>query len=402
VEPALPDHRELCLRCRRPRSACWCHALKPISSQTHVVFIQHPREARVPVSTCRMAHLSLPNSELHVGLGAAGDAHLEALCREPDTAVLFPSVGAQDVDGLAHAPRTLIVVDGTWSNAKKVVEKCPVLSKLPRLSFKPAQPGNYRIRKEPNEHALSTIEAVAHVLERLERRPGGFVPLLSAFDAMVEKQLEYVHGNEGGSRHKHKRARNSVKVDPCAELKSRALDLVVVFGEANAWPMDAPNRPPVDDPELIQLVAARVATGERFEGLLAPRRPLSPSVPFHLDLPFETIEAAAPRAAIMAAWRAFLRPTDLLVGWGGFCRDLLLQEGEAPRDFLDLRSVLARLQSGRPGSVESVAEKMGAVLPAGRGRAVRRLESLQAVCSAAVAGQISISRQGRREPRGQL
>ena len=55
---------------------CWCDALKPIDSRTRVVFIQHPRESRVPISTCRMAHRSLPNSELHIGLGAVGDASI--------------------------------------------------------------------------------------------------------------------------------------------------------------------------------------------------------------------------------------------------------------------------------------------------------------------------------------
>ena len=91
MDGAAPEFREVCLRCRRPKSVCWCAAVTPVPSQTRVVFIQHPREAKVPISTCRMAHLSLPNSELHVGLSAVGNASLEALCREEGVAVLFPS-----------------------------------------------------------------------------------------------------------------------------------------------------------------------------------------------------------------------------------------------------------------------------------------------------------------------
>lgn len=392
MEVAVPEHRELCLRCRRPRSVCWCDAVTQVPSATRVVFIQHPREAKVPISTCRMAHLSLPNSELHVALSAVGDPGLEALCAKPGgVAVLFPSESAVDVDELTHAPETLVVVDGTWSNAKKVVEKCPLLSKLPRLKFFPEQPGNYRIRKEPEAHCLATIEATAFVLERLEKAPGRFTPILSAFDAMVEKQLDYIRSNPAaGSRHKHRKLRNTVRVDPLAPLRDR--ELVVVFGEANAWPLCDPDRPLPDAPELVQLVAERVATGERFVQLLRPVRPLGPRVPQHLDVSAERILEAPPRAEVIAAWRRFVRPGDLQLGWGRFCRDLLEREGAAPTEFLNLRSVLGQLRQSPPGSVEELASSLGAKLPEGQGRALRRLDSLAAVTRALLEGRVAPAR----------
>ncbi len=387
MEVVAAEHREVCLRCRRPRSVCWCDAVTQVPSQTHVVFIQHPREAKVPISTCRMAHLSLPNSELHVGLTAVGVPALEALCAKPGVAVLFPSESATDVDDLTHPPATLVVVDGTWSNAKKVVEKCPLLSKLPRLKFFPDQPGNYRIRKEPEEHCLSTIEATAFVLERLEKTPGRFTPILTAFDAMVEKQLGYIAANPTtGTRHKNRKKRNTVRFDPTAALRDR--ELVVVFGEANAWPMCDPDRPMPDDPELVQLVAERVSTGERFVRLLKPKRPLGPRVPLHLDLSAETILAAEVRSEVVDAWQAFLRPGDLQLGWGDYCQDLLAREGVAPAEFINLRGVVARLRDFAPGSVESLAESYGAVLPVGNGRALRRLTSLAFVTRKVLEGGV--------------
>ena len=355
-----------------------------------MVFIQHPREAKVPISTCRMAHLSLPNSELHIGLSAVGNPALEALCAKPGVAVLFPSESATDVDALTVAPETLVVVDGTWSNAKKVVEKCPLLSKLPRLKFFPDQPGNYRIRKEPEAHCLATIEATAFVLGRLEKAPTRFTPILTAFDAMVEKQLDYIREHPVSTRHKNRKLRNTVKVDPTAVLRGR--ELVVVFGEANAWPMCDPDRPQPDAPELVQLVAERIGTGERFERLLKPIRPLGPRVPQHLDLTAEQIAHADERATVIAAWKQFIRPGDLQLGWGSFCRDLLEIEGATPEDFLNLRSVLARLVDGPPGSVEALAQSIGATLPDGRGRAMRRLVSLAFVTRATLEGKVAPTR----------
>lgn len=389
MEVAAAEYREVCLRCRRPRSVCWCDSVTQVPSQTRVVFIQHPREAKVPISTCRMAHLSLPNSELHVGLSAVGNPALEALCARGGVAVLFPSESATDVDALSEPPQTLVVVDGTWSNAKKVVEKCPLLSRLPRLKFFPDQPGNYRIRKEPEAHCLATIEATAFVLGRLEKAPARFTPILTAFDAMVEKQLDYIR-DTSASRHKNRKQRNTVRVDPTAVLRDR--DLVVVFGEANSWPMCDPDRPQPDDPELVQLVAERLATGERFERLLKPIRPLGPRVPQHLDLSAEEIGRADARAEVISAWKQFIRPGDLQLGWGSFCRDLLEREGVTPDDFLNLRSVLARLVDGPPGSVEALAESLGAALPEGRGRALRRLNSLAFVTRAAMESRVAPQR----------
>ena len=54
-----------------------------VDSRTRVVFLQHPRERRVAIGTARMAHLSLPNSELHIGVDFSGHARLEALAAHP-------------------------------------------------------------------------------------------------------------------------------------------------------------------------------------------------------------------------------------------------------------------------------------------------------------------------------
>lgn len=386
MDGAAPEFREVCLRCRRPRSVCWCAAVTPVPSQTRVVFIQHPREAKVPISTCRMAHLSLPNSELHIGTSAVGNAALEALCREDGVAVLFPSESAVDVEELSAPPKKLVVVDGTWSNAKKVVEKCPLLSTLPRLKFFPDKPGNYRIRKEPEAHCLATIEATAFVLEKLERAPERFTPILSAFEAMVEKQLGFIGGSNEGSRHKFRRQRNTVRVDAVEPLRDR--ELVVLFGEANAWPLCDDARPLPDDPELIQLVAERISTGERFVRLLKPARRLGPRVPGHLDVEASVIESATPRDEVFAAWRDFVREGDLFLGWGTYCRDLLAREGLAPAEFINLRATVARQTESSPGSVEELAAKLGHALPDGAGRGLRRLDALSTVTRALLDGRL--------------
>lgn len=386
MEAAPDPHRELCLRCRRPKRVCWCDAVTTVASKTRVVFIQHPREFKVPVSTCRMAHLSLPNSELHVALTATGSPSLEAVCARPGTAVLFPADDAADADTITTPPETLVVIDGTWSNARKVVNNCPLLSRLPRLAFRPEQKSRYRIRAEPDDDYVSTIEATAIVLEKLERSPGRYQPILSAFDAMVERQLEFAASTDRRTRHARKKARNSVKADPLAELLA-APSPVVVFGESNAWPLDAVDAPP-GEAELLQLVAWRLTTNERFEALLAPTRPLAPNVSVHLDLSAEQLREGEPRAAAIERFRSFVRPDDLLVGWGRYCHDLLTREQLELPAFFDVRARLCQLNAGRPGSVEACAARLARPLPEGRGRAARRLEAVAAVVEAARSGRV--------------
>ena len=203
---------------------------------------------------------------------------------------------------------------------------------------------------------------------------------------MVEKQLDYIRENPSSTRHQNRKQRNTVRVDPTEPLRGR--ELVVVFGEANAWPLCDPLRPQPDDPELVQLVAERISTGERFERLLRPVRPLGPRVPLHLDLSADEISRADEPATVIAAWKEFIKPGDLQLGWGSYCRDLLAREGAPPEAFLNLRSVLARLVDGAPGSVENLAESFGASLPVGRGRATRRLDSLAFMTRATLEGRV--------------
>lgn len=329
--------RELCPRCRRPSSVCWCAELVPVPSRTRVVFLQHPREARVGVSTCRMAHLSLPNSSMHVLWSPDQSPEFAAELADPDTYILFPAADAVDIATLPTPPRTLVVVDGTWSNAKKIVQRSALLQALPRVAFHPDFTSNYRIRREPAEHCLSTIEATAHALEHLEHAPGRYTPMLAAFTRMVDTQLEFRAHNHGQSRH-HKRHPAREKPDLLtpllAPLRAAWPHLVVFYVEHESPPNGG-------EPVLVELLAMRPATGERLH--------------VHARNPEERDHA-------QATWREFLGADAVLGGWGynGLNR-LRGAPGWAHAPLLDLRA-LRREALGRRS-----------MLPTGPDRAEQRL-----------------------------
>lgn len=218
--------RARCERCRRPAALCLCAHLASVESRTHVLILQYPDESRHALNTARLAALGLPNSQLWVGeyfpdlpnlieqsarvflLFPGADAiepkplnELEAndsrgaLCVEhvsqlhgTDAAEAGCSpTGTDSLKGPGN-PVVLIVPDGTWRKARKILHLNPVLQTLPRLTLNEGEPSRYRIRKAPHAAAVSTVEAITRTLSALEPEQD-FTPLLQPFDALIEQQI---------------------------------------------------------------------------------------------------------------------------------------------------------------------------------------------------------------------
>ncbi len=188
-----PPRRAVCERCARPRVVCYCAHLPTLPTRTRVLLLQHPRERNMAIGTARMAHLALPNSVLRIGVDFAADAVVTgAIAGAAPSYLLFPGPDARDV---AELPRdqalNLFVLDGTWWQAGKLLKSNPLLQRLPRVAFTPARPSDYRIRRQPAPFCVSTIEALAEVLNRLEQDRGPFEALLQPFRAMIDRQQWY-------------------------------------------------------------------------------------------------------------------------------------------------------------------------------------------------------------------
>ncbi len=198
--------RPTCRRCLRPEPFCVCAGLGPIPSRTRVVVLQHPREARLAICSARLTRVALENAELHRGVSFEDHPRVREVVAAPGTALLFP--GGTPADAAAAAPpRALVVVDGTWLQAEKMLEANPAVAALPRISIPPGHPSGYgELRREPAEGHLSTIEAVALALGALEGDPARFEPMGRAFRRMVELQLECSRGERRSPRHRPGRA----------------------------------------------------------------------------------------------------------------------------------------------------------------------------------------------------
>ena len=160
--------RARCERCARPQSYCLCHLIPSLPSRTRVLILQHPDEVGHALNTARLAALGLENAELLVGENFA-DLPLDPAYR---ACLLFPGEAAQPLP-LAplpsdERPLLLVVPDGTWRKARKLLHLNPWLTALPRVCLPSGLSSRYRLRKAPAEGALATIEAIVAALELQE------------------------------------------------------------------------------------------------------------------------------------------------------------------------------------------------------------------------------------------
>ncbi|QXI24204.1 DTW domain-containing protein [Pseudomonas iranensis] len=181
--------RAQCPRCLRPQTHCLCPLIPHLDSRTRVLVLQHPSEVSHALNTARLAALGLSNAELIVG---EVFEDLPKLLNRPgyQARLLFPAEDAQPLQVYVpnDQPMLLVVPDGTWRKARKMLHLNPLLAALPRVTLTEGGVSRYRLRKAPGPGALSTIEAIVQALETLEA-PTTFAPLLKPFEALIEGQI---------------------------------------------------------------------------------------------------------------------------------------------------------------------------------------------------------------------
>lgn len=184
--------RSQCPRCTRPSERCLCAHIPCLASQTRVLILQHPSEVGHALNTARLAALGLSNAELIVG--EVFDS-LPVLLQQPGyrACLLFPGEQAQPLMEFAlqhrEVPLLLVVPDGTWRKARKLLHVNPLLAALPRVVLPEGLQSNYRLRKAPMNGALSTVEAIVAALNSVEA-PSSFDALLKPFEVLIDGQIE--------------------------------------------------------------------------------------------------------------------------------------------------------------------------------------------------------------------
>jgi DTW domain-containing protein YfiP len=113
---------------------------------------------------------------------------------EQATALLFP---ANRVTIPVPRPARLVVPDGSWRQARRIIARFPEVQQLPRFSLPPPEATQRRMRRPPLAEGMSTIEAVARALAVLEGEHVA-VELEKLYTLHVERQLGTRRRNQRG------------------------------------------------------------------------------------------------------------------------------------------------------------------------------------------------------------
>src|SRR4030081_91733 len=187
---AIPD----CPSCQKPLPLCICDSITPIENRVSLLILQHPQEQDRALGTARLTALHFTNAVLKVGLswpslskalgrpvheplrGAVrylGSAKVADLDTKSDIVAINRKGEVEDHQrGILKDIEGVVLLDGTWSQAKALWWRNAWMLKCQRIILGPAQPSRYgKLRKEPRRDGLSTIEAAAMLLASLEKRP---------------------------------------------------------------------------------------------------------------------------------------------------------------------------------------------------------------------------------------
>ena len=165
TEADLPGR---CPRCYLVARYCLCAELPALDNRIEVVVLRHRMESLKSTNTGRIAALALKRCTL-LDYEVPGPEIDQAVRDHLDGAwLLFPET-AETLDRPVGTPERLVVLDGTWRQARRMVKRLPGVASLPRFSL-PLSAGSTapRLRYSPDPGNVSTLEAIGAALGLLE------------------------------------------------------------------------------------------------------------------------------------------------------------------------------------------------------------------------------------------
>jgi len=154
-----------CPRCLLQLEFCVCGVLPRVEARTEIVLIQHVTEKFMTSNTGRFAALVLAKSRVLAYGG--GEAFDPLPLRAPGSVLLYSS-GPAPARPLPFLPRRLIVLDGSFRQARRMYKRLPELRALPEFSLPAPDVVPTRLRRPTQPDGMSTIEAIAAALSLLE------------------------------------------------------------------------------------------------------------------------------------------------------------------------------------------------------------------------------------------
>ncbi len=172
-----------------PFSHCCCAWRPQVATQSGMCLVMHDIEALKPSNTGWLIADVVAQTTAFAWQRTEVDPALLALLADPQWQpyVVFPGEFVapervvQQVAPQSGKRPLFILLDATWTEARKMFRKSPYLASLPVLSLQPEQLSRYRLRRSKRDDHLCTAEVAALCLEL-----AGDSQAASALDAWLD------------------------------------------------------------------------------------------------------------------------------------------------------------------------------------------------------------------------
>ncbi|HZH02823.1 MAG TPA: tRNA-uridine aminocarboxypropyltransferase [Myxococcaceae bacterium] len=155
-----------CGQCFLPDQLCLCADIPQLVTRTRFLLVRHANETWKSTNTARLAALALPGTQI-LTYGDRERSFNEGALNLEDACVLFPE--SEGACTPARRPAQVVVLDGSWAQARRMLHRVPAFRTLPRLSLPPRPTAALRrLRQGRTANAMSTLEAVAGAVAVLE------------------------------------------------------------------------------------------------------------------------------------------------------------------------------------------------------------------------------------------
>ncbi|OLQ95355.1 DTW domain-containing protein [Vibrio ponticus] len=167
-----------CIYCQVASKNCICDFQPNIDSDVAVMLIVSDNEVFKPSNTGRLILDTLKEGYAFQWNRTEPDPQMLSLLDNPayQPLLVFPADYVEDQTRVVQSALPtfcgdkkplIILLDGSWREARRIFRKSPYLNHLPVVSIEPQAISQYMMRKSDNEQHLATAEVAILVLEQL-------------------------------------------------------------------------------------------------------------------------------------------------------------------------------------------------------------------------------------------
>jgi len=191
-----------CVSCYLPLEGCICALTPTIHTQSQWWILIHPDEGIKPTNTARLIGATIPHTRFFPWHRTAPPTTLMALLRDrrflpyllcPDG---DPSLFARLRERPWQPDRipAFVLLDGTWTQTRKMFSRSPYLHGLPRMAIAPHLPSAYLLRRQRCATHLCTVEVAIALLAQIAE-PAASNILQAYFRVFAERCMAARHGH---------------------------------------------------------------------------------------------------------------------------------------------------------------------------------------------------------------